>query len=194
MRISAVDTQNTSFNGIYVHTMSSKFSKAQKVVAEKLKQTLRTPYQQFDCKTAENYYKNNYNTDFLLAAGEGDSVILSGTKDMRNKQGQEVFSETFRIGEYDKNFEKQSMLDEVQKSVLKDRDRSKTGMLIGEFCVAGLMILASIFQNPIHSKGEKLKEKSVIENADTLKISKDTLKQGADTIFTDTAKVLKKIK
>ena len=103
MRISAIN--NISFGDLYL--VKGNYTDKQKNVIEQIKTALRTPSDQFNNKSAEEFYKTKDGIDFFLASSSKykDSIYLSGKMGVKsNGTGIDkvvISSESFDIGNYD---------------------------------------------------------------------------------------------
>ena len=196
MRVSGIDNRyNQSFNGI-VTSPYAKFSKVQDKICKNIVKNLRTNVKELDNATAEDFYKNKNNLDFLISPEKGDTISLHGITDLGySRNGDLTFSQTFKIGNYGSNPKKNTLLENISESLENEHDKEQRRGILGWGVVIGMMYVAAIFSGHPNSKPapeQKIKDKAIIENVDTLKV--DTFKKGADTIFNDTAKILKKVK
>lgn len=195
MRVSGIDNRyNQSFNGI-VTSPYAKFSKVQDKICKNIVKNLRTNVKELDNATAEDFYKNKYNLDFLISPEKGDRVSLRGITDLGySRNGDLTYSRTFKIGDYGSNPRKNTLFENIDEFLGKKRDKDQRLNILGWGIVVGMMYVAALFSGPNSQPGpeQRMNEKAIIENVDTLKV--DTLKKGADTVFADTAKVLKKVK
>lgn len=180
MKVCAISSIPVNLNFKAIKTgINSRFTPEQENVAESIIKELRTPKDELGNMTAEDYYKNNHDLDFLILPRHihSDSVELFGTC-WQN-------SSNFNIGTYNTQNTKESdnsILMDIQKAYEKTSDKSKN-TLIWCYLALAAFLYGSVFVIG-RAKRTVPEHKALIENADTL------LKK-SDTITSDTANFLK---
>ena len=160
-------------------------------IAGNIVNILRTSKDEFDGKTAEDYYKQQHDLDFLILPGYSlrhKCVKLFGTHFNRNEKGELTWrnSSNFRIGKYNLQDTKDNnkILEDVQKAKEKNDEQALRINMWGYLSLLVFMY-GAVFGPRIFRKPQN--PQKVIENADTL-IKK------ADTIKTDTVNFLNHVK
>ena len=189
-----------SFNNPIVSSLNFKaigsgnkfpLNSEEKQIAENIVNILRTTKDEFDGRTAEDYYKQQHDLDFLILPGYSlrhKCVKLFGTHFNRNEKGEFTWrnSSNFRIGKYNLQETKDNdkILEDVQKAKEKNDEQALRINMWGYLALA-VVLYGAVFGPRIFRKPQN--PQKVIENADTL-IKK------ADTIKADTVKFLNVVK
>ena len=165
------------------------YNYAQQRIAKNIADELRTTKPEFNNMTAEDFYKRNYDLDFLMLPSYSscDSIDLLGTCFYKNVIGEWCWqnSGNFLIGTYDsQNSEKDhnNILEDVKKAKENIADKAQTNRALGYLALAVIMYGSLLFIGKAQRTAPK--PATVIEKA-------DTLIQKTDTIKPDTANFLK---
>ena len=158
---------------------SLPFSTEQNRVADKIAGLLSEPRDEFGGMTAENFYKQRYDLDFLISPGYSfrhNCVELLGTNFNRNKDGELTYknSDNFRIGKYNiQNTQDDSRLLQDIKNAKKKADEQPLRINMWGYLVLVVVMYGSVLGPRIFRKPSN--PKAIIENADTLIKKVDTI-------------------
>jgi len=190
MQVQAVNNQSnqTSFGAIF-YPKNIKFNKVQEPIAEAIKKTMREPLQKFKGETAEGFYKSK-GLDFEIAPHNSESVYLTAYKGMkeigRGVDRGYTYSDSIRIGEYNKNSE--FRVSDIEAGI-KDKNTRDLG-----FIAVALTAISSLLLIPTLSLNKKTQEttKPLIENVDSVANKAKAVKPILEDSFKLGKKVIRK--
>ena len=190
MQVQSINAYNNqpSFGAIY-QPKNINFNKVQEPIAEAIKKALREPLQKFKGETAEGFYKSK-GLDFEIAPRSNESVSLSAYKGMK-ETGRGVnrgytYSDSIRIGEYNKNSE--FRVSDIEAGI-KDKNTRDLG-----FITVALTAITSLLLISALSFKEKTQEttKPLIENVDSIANKAKAVKPILEDSFKLGKKIIKK--
>ena len=191
MQVQAINTQNnqTSFGAIY-QPKNVNFNKVQEPIAEAIKKAMREPLQKFKGETAEEGFYKSKGLDFEIAPHSSESVSLSAYKGMketgRGVNRAHTYSDSIRIGEYNKNSE--FRVSDIDAGI-KDKNTRDLG-----FITVALTAITSLLLISALSFKEKTQEtaKPLIENVDSIANKAKAVKPILEDSFKLGKKVIRK--
>lgn len=165
-------SSNLNFRAVDT-TASAKFNFEQQKVYNNIKILLQTPNDEFGQESAENYYKHNYNMDFLVlpADKQSDKVTLYKT-----------YFYNFRISNSREKIGTYSINDTNDDTILQDielrLDKNKKTKSVVQaiiWLLIGTLTIGTALSKRFHSSNIR----TAVENADTLIKKSDTVMSGA---------------
>lgn len=164
-------TNQPSFGATYVQ--QNKYSDKQKQIIDQIKETLSKPSEQFDNKSAEEFYKSKNKIDFFLenSVKYADSIDLAGYYGV-NRAGTGVeeaitYKNSFYIGTYDENHPFKP--EDIEYGIKEEEKKGWGGLAFGclTLLATGIIFLGLILAAKQDAQNAKNAAKPLAENIDS---------------------------